>query len=59
MSQAFKDLDGLMQKAQEMVRLAEQISSKLSRDEANGDSKEAVAFRTFLVELGIDNPVTR
>ncbi|KAI9018247.1 EAP30/Vps36 family-domain-containing protein [Hyaloraphidium curvatum] len=59
MDRAFRDLDALMREAGEMVKLAEQISSKLSRDEANSDSKEAIAFRSYLAELGISNPVTR
>lgn len=59
MDRAFQDLDTLMHEASGMVRLAEQISARLSNDEANAESREAVAFRTYLVELGIPNPVTK
>ncbi|KAI9339811.1 EAP30/Vps36 family-domain-containing protein [Zopfochytrium polystomum] len=62
LSQAFKDMDALMAKAGEMVKLAESINSKLAASSGNlqtGDSPELVAFRSYLVELGIPSPVTR
>ncbi|KAJ3102030.1 Vacuolar protein-sorting-associated protein 36 [Phlyctochytrium planicorne] len=66
LSEAFQDLDSLMAKASDMVKLAESITSKMpapgagaaSSDEKNADPQIA-AFRKYLVELGINNPVTR
>lgn len=57
MDDAFSDMKRLMEKASEMVRLAESISSKLAN--TSTDAPEMVAFRTFLKELGISNPVTK
>ncbi|RHZ83650.1 hypothetical protein Glove_89g106 [Diversispora epigaea] len=58
LNQAFKDLDGLMTNATEVVKLAESIKNKISKDpEFLAD--ETSDFRTYLVELGIQNPVTK
>ncbi|CAG8432827.1 11507_t:CDS:10 [Diversispora eburnea] len=58
LNQAFKDLDGLMANVTEVVRLAESIKNKISKDpEFLAD--ETSDFRTYLVELGIQNPVTK
>ncbi|KAI8637424.1 EAP30/Vps36 family-domain-containing protein [Parasitella parasitica] len=58
MIDAFQDLDRLMTKATEMVKLAESISSKVSKDPTNGDN-ELSALRTHLLNLGIASPVTK
>ncbi|GAA5804036.1 hypothetical protein HPULCUR_009522 [Helicostylum pulchrum] len=58
MTDAFQDLDRLMAKATEMVKLAESISSKVSKDTSNDDS-ELSTLRTQLLNLGIASPVTR
>jgi ESCRT-II complex subunit VPS36 len=58
MTDAFQDLDRLMTKATEMVRLAESISNKVSKDPANDDN-ELSTLRTHLLSLGIASPVTK
>ncbi|KAJ3146822.1 hypothetical protein HDU86_008380 [Geranomyces michiganensis] len=66
--EAFSDLDALMDKAAEMVKLAESISSKLAQTAstsaaaslgADDDSSEMATFRSYLIELGVDSPVTK
>ncbi|KAI8968534.1 EAP30/Vps36 family-domain-containing protein [Mycotypha africana] len=58
LSDAFQDLDKLMMKATEMVKLAESISNKLYKDAANqGD--ELGTLRSHLLNLGIASPVTK
>nr|KAJ3421831.1 Vacuolar protein-sorting-associated protein 36 [Polyrhizophydium stewartii] len=56
---AFSDLTSLMDKASEMVRLAESISARLAASGTHSDSPEMVLFRNYLAELGISNPVTK
>jgi ESCRT-II complex subunit VPS36 len=58
MTDAFQDLDRLMTKATEMVKLAESISNKVSK-EATNDDNELSTLRTHLLNLGIASPVTR
>ncbi|KAI8890639.1 Vps36-domain-containing protein [Backusella circina FSU 941] len=58
MTDAFKDLDGLMSKATEMVKLAESISNKVSKEPGN-DNSELATLRNHLLSLGISSPVTR
>lgn len=58
MTDAFQDLDRLMMKATEMVKLAESISNKVSKDPTNEDN-ELSTLRTHLLNLGIASPVTR
>ncbi|KAJ1554042.1 Vacuolar protein-sorting-associated protein 36 [Cladochytrium tenue] len=62
LAESFKDLDALMAKAAEMVKLAESINSKLATSgisATSNDAPELVAFRSYLVELGIPSPVTK
>lgn len=58
MTDAFQDLDRLMAKANDMVKLAESISNKISKDPSN-DNNELSALRTQLLNLGIASPVTK
>lgn len=58
MTDAFQDLDRLMSKANEMVKLAESISNKVSKDPSN-ENNELSALRTHLLNLGIVSPVTK
>ncbi|KAI9497957.1 EAP30/Vps36 family-domain-containing protein [Zychaea mexicana] len=58
MTDAFQDLDRLMGKATEMVKLAESISQKMNRD-TNNTEGDLSTLRTYLLELGISDPVTR
>ncbi|KAG1051369.1 hypothetical protein G6F43_006420 [Rhizopus delemar] len=55
MIDAFQDLDRLMTKATEMVKLAESISSKMSKDPTD----ELSELRNHLLNLGISSPVTK
>ncbi|KAH8548261.1 EAP30/Vps36 family-domain-containing protein [Umbelopsis sp. PMI_123] len=61
LTDAFKDLDGLMAKAAEMVKLAESITTKINKEpQGSGTSEnDTLALNTYLMELGISNPVTR
>ncbi|KAJ3297430.1 Vacuolar protein-sorting-associated protein 36, partial [Blyttiomyces sp. JEL0837] len=64
LNEAFRDLDALMTKAADMVKLAESITSRLNSSGnaaalTNSDSPDIVAFRSYLVELGISSPVTK
>ena len=56
---AFKDLDALIEKAKDMVSLAEKFSKKLSEKEVGVTDDETVAFKSYLLSMGIDNPVTK
>ncbi|KAG0250077.1 hypothetical protein BG011_008662 [Mortierella polycephala] len=58
LSQAFQDLQGLMDKAAEMVALAETISNRLAKSNTM-DSEETVTFKTYLLSMGITSPVTK
>jgi len=58
-SKAFQDLDRLMDMAKPMVALAKNISTKI-RDKQGGISEdETVQFKSYLLSLGIDDPVTK
>jgi ESCRT-II complex subunit VPS36 len=52
---AFKDLNSLMIDVKQMVKIAKSLSLKCSV----GTSPEALLFHSYLVELGIEQPVTR
>ncbi|KAI8988854.1 EAP30/Vps36 family-domain-containing protein [Pilobolus umbonatus] len=58
MADAFQDLDKLMSKAVEMVKLAESISNKFSKDPTQSNS-ELSTLKTYLLNLGITSPVTK
>ncbi|KAG1471858.1 hypothetical protein G6F56_001882 [Rhizopus delemar] len=55
MTDAFQDLDRLMMKATEMVKLAESISSKMSKE----PTEQLPELRNHLLNLGISSPVTK
>lgn len=59
LTDAFKDLDGLMAKAAEMVKLAESITAKVNKEPQGSSENDTLALNTYLMELGISNPVTR
>lgn len=50
-----------MAKAAEMVRLAESITTKINKEpQGSGTSEnDTRALSTYLMELGISNPVTK
>ncbi|KAI8377505.1 EAP30/Vps36 family-domain-containing protein [Radiomyces spectabilis] len=58
MTDAFQDLDRLIAKATDMVKLAESISTKMSKDNENSDS-DMSTLRGYLLNLGIASPVTK
>jgi ESCRT-II complex subunit VPS36 len=58
LSQAFRDLQGLMDKAAEMVHLAESISNRLAKSDTM-NNEETATFKTYLLSMGISAPVTR
>ncbi|XP_028397949.1 vacuolar protein-sorting-associated protein 36-like [Dendronephthya gigantea] len=58
-SQAFKDLDGLMEKAKEMVALADKFASKIEEKKGSITEDETILFKSYLLSVGISNPVTR
>lgn len=60
LSSAFSDLNALMDSAQEMVKLASNISAKVATIKgSDSNSKEIIEFRNSLMTLGINDPVTR
>ncbi|KAG0016453.1 Vacuolar protein-sorting-associated protein 36 [Entomortierella chlamydospora] len=58
LSQAFQDLKGLMDKAAEMVALAETISNRLAKSNTM-NTEDTVIFKTYLLSMGIASPVTK
>eukprot|EP00794_Sanderia_malayensis_P007502 gene7502-8333_t len=58
-TQAFKDLDALMEKAKEMVDVAEKFCSKLREKKVSITDDETVELKSVLLSMGIANPVTR
>ena len=62
-SQSFQDLDVLMNRASQMVTLAENIKMKLikaqSSDVNDQEKSQLAEFESFLVEVGITNPITK
>ncbi|KAF9970456.1 hypothetical protein BGZ73_006820 [Actinomortierella ambigua] len=58
LSSAFQDLQALMDKAADMVTLAETISSRLMRSNSQ-DTETVVTFKSYLLSMGIAAPVTK
>lgn len=56
---AFKDLDALMEKAKEMVAIADKVASKLEEKKGAITEDETVTFKSYLLSMGIANPVTK
>ncbi|CAH2234175.1 vacuolar protein-sorting-associated protein 36 [Pararge aegeria] len=56
---AFKDLTKLMEKAKEMVSISKNISSKIREKQGDISEDDTVRFKSYLMSLGIDDPVTR
>ncbi|ORY04710.1 Vps36-domain-containing protein [Basidiobolus meristosporus CBS 931.73] len=61
LNQAFSDLDVLIQKAADMVKIAESITVKLSKEDPGDETSSAATanFKTYLLNLGISSPVTK
>lgn len=58
-SVAFEDLTCLMEMAKEMVSLSKGISQKLKEKQGAITEDETIQFKSYLLSLGIDDPVTR
>lgn len=58
-SVAFRDLKKLMEKAKEMVSISKTISSKIREKQGDISEDDTVRFKSYLMSLGIDDPVTR
>jgi len=58
-SKAFQDLDQLMEMAKPMVRLAKNISTKIRDKQGEITEDETVQFKSYLLSLGIDDPITK
>lgn len=58
-SQAFQDLDALMEMAKPMVTLANNLSKKIKDKQGDVSDDETVQFKSYLMSLGISDPVTR
>nr|CAI5833941.1 unnamed protein product [Callosobruchus analis] len=56
---AFQDLNKLMTMAKDMVRLTRTISTKIKEKQGDITEDETVRFKSYLLSLGIDDPVTR
>ncbi|XP_043259390.1 vacuolar protein-sorting-associated protein 36 [Colletes gigas] len=58
-SKAFQDLKKLMEMAKDMVSISKTISAKIRERQGNISEDETVTFKSYLLSLGIDDPVTR
>lgn len=58
-SEAFQDLNKLMEMAKPMVGLANSISSKIKSKEGEISEDETIQFKSMLMSLGVDDPVTK
>ncbi|XP_039432459.1 vacuolar protein-sorting-associated protein 36 [Culex pipiens pallens] len=58
-SLAFKDLGKLMEMAKDMVAISKVVSTKIRERQGDISEDETVRFKSYLMSLGIDDPVTR
>jgi len=58
-SQAFQDLNKLMEMAKPMVVLAKSISVKIRDKQGEISEDETIQFKSYLLSLGVDDPVTK
>ncbi|XP_058461776.1 vacuolar protein-sorting-associated protein 36 isoform X2 [Malaya genurostris] len=56
---AFKDLGKLMERAKEMVEISKIVSAKIRERHGDLSEDETIRFKSYLMSLGIDDPVTR
>jgi len=56
---AFQDLKNLMDMAKDMVRIANAMSSKIKDRQGDISEDETIKYKSYLLSLGIDDPVTR
>ncbi|KAJ9590764.1 hypothetical protein L9F63_016280 [Diploptera punctata] len=58
-SKAFQDLSKLMDMAKDMVNISKSISQKIRDKQGDITEDETIRFKSYLLSLGIDDPVTR
>lgn len=58
-NRAFEDLKNLMGLAKDMVSLSRSISNKIKERSGDISADDTTQFRSYLLSLGIDDPVTR
>nr|XP_032835620.1 vacuolar protein-sorting-associated protein 36 isoform X3 [Petromyzon marinus] len=58
-SEAFEDLGKLMEKARDMVELSKSIANRMRDKHGDITEDETVRFKSYLLSLGIAEPVTR
>ncbi|GFS35384.1 vacuolar protein-sorting-associated protein 36 [Trichonephila inaurata madagascariensis] len=58
-SEAFEDLKNLMKMAKEMVNLSKSVSQKLREKQSDITEDETIQFKSYLLSLGINDPVTK
>lgn len=58
-SKAFQDLDRLMEMAKPMVQLANSIATKIRERQGEISEDETVQFKSYLLSLGIEDPITK
>ncbi|KAK2190559.1 hypothetical protein NP493_76g05024 [Ridgeia piscesae] len=58
-SASFTDLSNLMAKAKEMVTLSKNISDAIRNKQGDITEDETIRFKSYLLSLGIADPVTR
>uniref|UniRef100_A0A1A7WV84 Vacuolar protein-sorting-associated protein 36 n=1 Tax=Iconisemion striatum TaxID=60296 RepID=A0A1A7WV84_9TELE len=58
-TEAFEDLSKLMVKAKEMVELSRSIATKIKDKQGDITEDETIRFKSYLLSMGIANPVTR
>ncbi|CAD6237417.1 GSCOCG00002302001-RA-CDS [Cotesia congregata] len=56
---AFQDLKKLMEMAKDMVSISKTISNKIRERQGDITEDETVRFKSYLMSMGIDDPVTR
>ena len=58
-SKAFQDLDVLINMAKPMVALSKSISTKIRDKQGEITEDETVQFKSYLLSLGVDDPITK
>ncbi|CAB3397572.1 unnamed protein product [Caenorhabditis bovis] len=58
-TQAFDDMSKLMETAREMVNLSKSISEKVRTRKGEISEDETIAFKSYLLSLGVSDPVTK
>nr|CAG4638587.1 EOG090X09MN [Cyclestheria hislopi] len=58
-SVAFQDLKNLMDMAKDMVKLSQLMSNKIKERHGDISEDDTIKFKSYLLSLGIDDPVTR